>query len=278
MIQEAIKNLHNSGNTKLSINELRVVVALERAVARLEQEPQLAKSLVFKGGFVLLKCYKATRFTRDVDALIRGMSLEQIKRMVPDALSLDLRDGLWFCDVKIEDITDQGDYGGLRFNIAFQIDEVPKDHKKFHKLSRIHIDIGCGDALSSPKKQIMMSVFQETKPVSWLIYPAEFIFSEKLQTIIERGAANSRAKDVYDLVFIYESCKENLWQAIKETFRARNTALPDSFHGYLTKMDTTILASAWKSIQQNAEQTSFDEMWKRLIEIVRKIDLMTHKS
>ena len=35
-----------------NINELRIVVALERAIARIENEPILAKHFVFKGGFV----------------------------------------------------------------------------------------------------------------------------------------------------------------------------------------------------------------------------------
>jgi len=41
--------------SSLSINELRIVVALERIVARLETHKKLRDALVFKGGFLLLK-------------------------------------------------------------------------------------------------------------------------------------------------------------------------------------------------------------------------------
>jgi hypothetical protein len=45
----------------LSINELRVVLALERVVARIEAHKGLRDKLVFKGGFVLLKSFGSQR-------------------------------------------------------------------------------------------------------------------------------------------------------------------------------------------------------------------------
>ena len=57
----------------LSINELRVVLALERVVARIEAHKGLRDKLVFKGGFVLLKSFGNQRFTRDLDALAQDI-------------------------------------------------------------------------------------------------------------------------------------------------------------------------------------------------------------
>ena len=48
-------------NPRFSINEVRVIVALERAIARLSQSKYLGAHLVFKGGFVLLKSYESLR-------------------------------------------------------------------------------------------------------------------------------------------------------------------------------------------------------------------------
>lgn len=44
-----------SKESALSHNDLRVLIALERAVARIESHPKLSEHLIFKGGFVLLK-------------------------------------------------------------------------------------------------------------------------------------------------------------------------------------------------------------------------------
>lgn len=59
-----------------------------------------------------------------------------------EALALELNDGLSFGDVAVEDLIDQGQYGGYRINIPFQIGPLPKEVRKRKKLSRIHVDVG----------------------------------------------------------------------------------------------------------------------------------------
>ena len=69
-------------NKRFNINEIRVIVALERAVARLQYHKELAEHLVFKGGFVLLKMFDSERFTRDADALAVSISKQKLKEMI----------------------------------------------------------------------------------------------------------------------------------------------------------------------------------------------------
>ena len=42
-------------NSDWSFHELKITVVLERIAARLEAHPELSKSLIYKGGFVLQK-------------------------------------------------------------------------------------------------------------------------------------------------------------------------------------------------------------------------------
>lgn len=56
---KALKNLAAAGK-HLSINQLRVVVAIERAIARLAAS-KLAPHLIFKGGYVLFKSFDSQR-------------------------------------------------------------------------------------------------------------------------------------------------------------------------------------------------------------------------
>ena len=67
----------------LSPNEIRIILSLERIVARLSHDPILDKHLIYKGGFVLIKTLGSSRFTRDLDAL--GVNLEklQVESLVP---------------------------------------------------------------------------------------------------------------------------------------------------------------------------------------------------
>ena len=60
----------------------------------------------------------------------------------------------------------------------------------------------------------------------------ETIFAEKLETVISKGATNSRMKDYHDLLLI---CRENgllkypkLKEDIKNTFKNRNTRIKDT--------------------------------------------------
>ena len=69
--------------TQFGINEIRVIVALERAIARLTQNKDLDEHLIFKGGFVLLKSYQSERFTRDADALAVNISKQEMEHAEP---------------------------------------------------------------------------------------------------------------------------------------------------------------------------------------------------
>ena len=272
-VTDALKTLVNT-KAHHSLGELRLVVALERAIARLERHPKLQEHLIFKGGFVLLKVLDTARFTRDVDALAIGVSRERIAEMVDYALKLDLNDGFWFGDTKIKDLKDQGPYGGYRFDCAFQIGNPPKEEDKIKKLSRIHIDIGFGDAIQElPKKQSMKSVLTENKPVSWYIYPMEYIFAEKLEALFSRGSASSRAKDIYDMPLVFPLCEINtLLAAINKTFQIRETPVPSAFFDVAKNFDVTLMKNSWGSVDIADESATFESSWDAFLSCLKKID------
>ena len=273
-VMDALKKLTKAspGN---SINELRLIVALERAIARLESHPRLSSHLVFKGGFVLLKTVDTIRFTHDVDALALGISRARVPDMVDRALKLDLDDGLWYGDFSVEDLSDQGSYGGYRFSCAFQIGDPPKGAEKVKKLSRIHIDMGFGDQVDViPGKQPMISILPEGKPVSWSVYPLEYIYAEKLEALFVRGSANSRAKDVYDMPLIFPKCssKQALLKAIERTFTHRKTPIPDSFAMAAGAFDLSIMRSAWLSVELADDSQSFESSWREFLTCLHVLD------
>jgi Nucleotidyl transferase AbiEii toxin, Type IV TA system len=271
-ITEGLKKLSKASGRDL--NDLRLVMALERAIARLGRHPRLSEHLVFKGGFVLLKAIESERFTRDVDALAIGMSRSRVPPMVEHALKLDLDDGLWYGDVKTKDLTDQGPYGGFRSDCAFHIGEPPKEPAKIKKLSRIHIDVGFGDALDEvPRKESMRSILEESKPVSWSIYPMEYIFAEKLEALFSRGSANSRAKDVYDMPLIFPKCDlQTLKSAVKKTFELRGTPLPSSLKRAADELDPSVMKRSWGSVELNKKKPPFELSWKEFVSILALID------
>lgn len=259
--------------SQLNLNEVRIIVALERAIARLSSLPELSEHLIFKGGFVLFKNYESSRFTRDADALAQSISKEKLSSFAKKALATDLEDGLWYGDIQVRDLNEQGEYGAFRFDCAFQIGSP--DLKKIHKLSRIHIDVGFSDRLPQrlPYKT-MNSLLNHEAPVSWKIYPVEYIVAEKLQTLFDRGSANSRAKDIYDLIYLLPLCKNKkaLSGAIKTTFENRDTKIPDSFEAQANKFDRTILASSWPGVKILKEKMDFETAWKTLMGFLAELE------
>ena len=96
---------------------------------------------------------------------------------------------------------------------------------------KFFVDIGVGDVVepvlidwpSFNYKEIPL--FNDS--ISLEVYPVETIFAEKLETIISRGAANSRMKDYHDLLLL---CREDglldkarLKDNVVQTFQNRGT-------------------------------------------------------
>jgi predicted nucleotidyltransferase component of viral defense system len=263
----------------LSVNDLRMVLALERVIARVESHKKISKHFVFKGGFVLLKTINSDRFTRDVDALAIGLSRKQVPALMEEALSQDLQDGLWFGDIKTSDLVNQGPYGGYTFNVAFTIGKAPSEKDpKIKKFSRIHIDIGFGDALESvPEKQSMPSILASPAsgaPVTWSIYPFEFIFAEKMEALFSRGSNNSRAKDIYDMQLIFEKIKDRtlLRRAIQKTFENRKTPVPESFLATAQDFELAVLRKAWGSVELSTGDEPFDTVWGKFLTVLRSLE------
>jgi len=278
-ITRAIKSLVKN-DPRFRPNEVRIIVALERAIARLLRSKDLQEHLIFKGGFVLLKSYESLRFTRDSDVLAVSISKGQLKDLVCQALAFDLEDGMWFGDIQVSEMEEQGEYGSYRFDCAFQVGEP--NLKKVHKFSRIHVDVGFSDRLPDQAitGQMMPSVLEYEMPISWKVYPMEYIIAEKLETLYDRGSANSRAKDVYDLVYLFSRSpnEKKILDAIRLTFENRKTAIPESFVRDAEKFDKTILKAAWPGIRVLDDKLEFEEAWEKLRNYLKDLDEHFQKS
>lgn len=269
-----------SKDSSFSVNELRIILALERIVARLSNNSILDKHLIYKGGFVMLKSLGSDRFTRDLDAIGNGLEKAQVEELVPSAVESDLNDGFWFGDGQTESLDEQGEYGALRFSFAYQIGDPPSKKDAIKKLSRVHFDIGFGDAVPSKlAKSKMTNLLKSSSEISWKVYPPEFIYSEKLQTLVSRKDTNSRSKDIYDLNILFDKCtdEKKLKTAINKTFERRKTEIPSSFSKFASDLDTTFLKNSWKSVQIEKSDISFDEIWSQLQGTLKKLDLVLSK-
>lgn len=98
---------------------------------------------------------------------------------------------------------------------------------------KIQVDVGVGDAVEPQNLKIKLFQYRG-KPffeeaISLLVYPIETIFAEKLETVISKGAGNSRMKDYHDLILLIRQKEltdsKKLKEATQKTFANRETAL-----------------------------------------------------
>jgi hypothetical protein len=91
------------------------------------------------------------------------------------------------------------DYSGIEVLLSVKLGS-PQCH--------IQIDIGFGDIVEAISYSMDLTSTSKgplfESKIQVCSYPKEFIFAEKLETIVHRGVANTRMKDFHDL---YSLCQ-----------------------------------------------------------------------
>lgn len=208
----------------VTFNEVWKQLLLERFLSRLSNSAQQEK-FIFKGGLLLAQYLVIGRETTDADFLITKLKAEApaIEKAIQEILTLDTTDGFSFSWSGIDELKQPHmDYPGFRvvLDVAF---EKMKD--------KIQLDIGVGDLVTAVEDDFKPFAYKG-KPIfageiSLLVYPVETIFAEKLETMISKGAANSRMKDYHDIFLMIQEKGlldvKKLKAAITTTFKHRGT-------------------------------------------------------
>lgn len=97
----------------------------------------------------------------------------------------------------------------------------------------LFIDLGFGDLVKAHEQEILLlgnakgPLFESS--VTLKCYPLEFVFAEKLETVIYRGKENSRMKDFHDLYTLVSTeksiDKQEAKEALSAVFKHRKTPL-----------------------------------------------------
>jgi len=200
--------------------------ALERLLYRLGRS-EYRNRFLLKGALLFKVWYgHLVRSSMDADMLGRGDS--DIPKLVKIFRGLCLdpaeADGLEFLPdtVRGEEIREGSEYQGVRMTLTAMLSGA-----------RIHlqIDIGFGDAVVPRPEKVKYPVLLDLPAPSVEAYTRYTVIAEKLQTIVDKGLANSRMKDYYDLWYISRHSDIEgpiLARAIAATFKRRKTGLPPS--------------------------------------------------
>lgn len=210
----------------IHFNECWKKLLLERFLSRLSRSTHSQK-FIFKGGFLLSYIIEIGRETTDLDFLLTNMnaSKDEIKQTIQDVIAIESADGFVFDYEKI-DLLEQPhmDYPGYRISLKATFGRM-KD--------RVQIDVGIGDVVTPIIRELHLFQYKGRPmfegEISLIVYPPETIFAEKLETVLSKGAANSRMKDYHDLLLLTREPHiidiNKLQVSLKNTFSNRGTNL-----------------------------------------------------
>ena len=161
------------------------------------------KHFILKGGILLSKYIEIGRETTDLDFLAQRLSNEVagLKDIFEEIANIDLKDGFIFQEIKIRELRQP--------HMGYPGSEVSMMAYFGKTRFKVTIDIGFGDIVDAVEYSIPLTAYSKgilfESNVKLSCYPKEFIFAEKLETIIYRGSFNSRMKDFHDLYSLVSS-------------------------------------------------------------------------
>ncbi|MCP4200246.1 MAG: nucleotidyl transferase AbiEii/AbiGii toxin family protein [Proteobacteria bacterium] len=205
------------------------------------------------------------RPTRDIDLLGHvDNSVENLEDIVRSICVVDVDDDGMVFDadsVRGERIKEDTDYEGVRVKFAGFLERVRVP---------MQIDIGFGDVVYPPARELEYPTLLEFAAPSLRVYPRETVIAEKFQAMVYLGSLNSRMKDFFDIWLLAKTLNfdgRTLGTAITNTFKNRQTELdinPVALSKAFAQADTTrrqwtafirkgLVGEAPKQIQESIE-------------------------
>ncbi len=206
----------------LRLPQMQLLLAQERFMARLART-EYAQKFIWKGGSIILRLYKIpeiTRFTVDLDLLLRGMEIDEVATVFKKCCEIELDDDFVFSNVRSTQMVRETPYGGERFEIDWKLNNRGQSES-------LKIDVCAGDDVDVQlydTNHIYLLNYNE-KNISFLVYPPYFIFAEKFETAYSFGTGNTRAKDYIDMwtLIEYGLNKALVKESINRCFIRRGT-------------------------------------------------------
>ena len=212
------------------------------------------------------------RNTLDMDATIKGFELtkKNLQKILDEIITINVGDDVTFEILMIKDIRDETEYFGYRVTLNAKFDKI---------FQKFKIDISTGDVITPKEIEYNFKLLFEDRKIGILAYNLETVLSEKIEGVISKGIANTRARDYYD-IFILEKFQKNninnkvLKQAIINKFMERGT------YKYLENIEKCMseiensedLKEIWKNYQNKfsyAEDISYQDTINAIKEFIK---------
>ncbi|MDR3050879.1 MAG: nucleotidyl transferase AbiEii/AbiGii toxin family protein [Oscillospiraceae bacterium] len=243
---------------------------LERFLERISKS-EYKSNFILKGGMLIAAMVGIdTRTTMDLDATIKGQTLNetQITEIIEGILLVPVDDGVLFTFRRIEEIREEADYPGYRVLIDAALDKTRQT---------MHIDITTGDFVTPKEIEYSFKLMFEERSISILAYNLETVLAEKFESIVSRGLTNTRMRDFYD-IYILTTTQQfdaaTFRMALEKTSAKRKTA--EQVKGAETVVEriseNKVLTDLWRRYQSKYVYAA-DVSWEQVIEALRNLAL-----
>jgi len=238
----------------------------EGLLRRLSASPYRDR-FALKGG-LLLQCMAESggRSTKDIDVLGNGVGndTETLRAIFVAIARISADDGLRFDDaaMKADAITEGAEYHGVRIRMPCYLGTIKNG---------IQVDVGFGDAVVPPPREIEYPILVDGSTFSVYAYPLAVVIAEKFEAMVTLADSNSRMKDFWDVAFILE-CFDvpdaELKTAVKATFKQRRTVLPEKPLVLRDEFADSVLAEAmWTAFLKRTHLPDTD--WHKTLATIR---------
>ena len=251
-------------------NTLLNYYMMERFLERISIS-EYSDNFIFKGGFLISSMIGTNlRSTLDIDATLKGIPVSEktIIEIINNIISIELDDNTSWKVVNIKSIHSGGKYEDFRITL---------EAKFFNIKEFIKIDLTTGDVVIPREIEYSYNLMFEDKSINIKAYHLYTILAEKIETVLSRNIANTRAKDFYDIYVLInlnkkDIIKDDFIEALEEKCLERNSL------GYLESKDKYInlikssdeLKDIWKNYQERNKYAK-DMEWDDIILSVRYI-------
>lgn len=244
-LKDWINNMAKNNN--LIANTLLQNFMMERFLERISIS-KYKDNFIIKGGFLIAAIVGLDmRSTMDIDSTIKGISINRksLEKILNEILSIQIDDNVTFILKDMKNIHDISEYDDFRVSVEASLFTIKVNMK---------IDITTGDIIIPREIDYSFKLMFEDRSIIIKAYNINTILAEKIESILSRNIANTRARDYYD-VYILMTLKKNeidlinLKNAIMQKAEDRNTIIyVKNKDKYLSDIDESeYLKTIWKA-------------------------------
>lgn len=185
-----VRNL-SDGDDRVAKAYIRIFF-MERFMERVSLS-EYNSHFILKGGMLVASLLGVNvRATMDIDTTVKALPLttSDIERIINEICQVNIDDNVTFKITQIETIMDEFDYPGVRVHMEGYLDKLKQP---------IKIDVSTDDVITPSAIEYKYKLLFENRTIDLFTYNIETMLAEKMQTIINRGLANTRMRDYYDV-------------------------------------------------------------------------------